>query len=85
MSELEVVRLIGEIVGVLVVVFTGARWLGSKFLLILQNQNQHTADIIDLRGDVAGINRRLDTLNGTVAAHEGRLNNLEGWREGHKD
>ena len=78
MSELDTVRLIGEVIAIAAFVMGGVAWLGRRIYAV------HEA--------IKGVDGRLDTLNGTVSKHELKLQHhaltlarLEGKEEGRKE
>ena len=54
----------------------GMMWMGQKEL-----REQHVGLRDEMKDGFDGVHGRLDTLNGKVFAHEGRLSKLEGRHE----
>jgi hypothetical protein len=71
MTEIELIRLVGEIIGVIAAFFGGFLWIARLLW------KTHTK--------LDGVNSRLDKLNGSVAKHEGELiaqKELNAWFSG---
>jgi len=71
MTEVDIVRIIAEIIGMLMALLVGFRWLVVRLLQIIRKLD--------------GLTERLDTLNDAVAKHEAALSeqrDLNNWLAG---
>ena len=66
MTPAETLRLVGEVIGIAIVLGGGLWWI-TKLLWRIYNQGQH------LREEVLTTNVKLDALNGSVARHSSQL------------
>ena len=62
MDSVQTVRLIGEVIAILVVLAGGFWWVTKLLWRVVRK-------VEGVEGTTAGINARLDTLNGSVAKH----------------